>query len=62
MDTVCTPSDSCKRGAGVVMNSAITQLNFNLAAMSLRYHSFIEKNPEIFFEEEKQRKSSELSL
>ena len=28
--------------------------------MPLRYHSFFEKNPEIFFEEEKQRKSSEL--
>ena len=28
--------------------------------MSLRYHSFFEKNPEIFFEEEKLRKSSEL--
>ena len=28
--------------------------------MSLRYHSFFEKNPEIFFEGVKQRKLSEM--
>ena len=39
-----------------------TQYNQRLNCCTLRYCSLIEKNPEIFFEEEKQRKLTELSF
>ena len=38
------------------------QYNHRLNCCTLRYCSLIEKNPEIFFEEEKQRKAHELSF
>ena len=38
------------------------QYNQRLNCWTLRYCSLIEKNPKIFFEEEKQRKAHELSF